>query len=199
MMSTKILLYTHKTYSNGKHPVMMQVIFNRHKKKISLGYHARPKEWNPEKSRFRRSVDNYDEKNTALRRYELLDQKIIDESILPEKPVSLLEFKWKFSGNQTTNTDFFDFCVYNNVRNSLKLFVDGPLCFEDINVTFLNKYESWLASNKYSRNGYVGSTMNQYMRTICSIINKAISRDIIPQYYIRSVINLIPRGILTCI
>ena len=69
--------------------------------------------------------------------------------------------------------------VYLNVKNSLKHFAKGTLNFEDINVTFLNKYEVWLASDKTDREGCSPSTINQYIRTIRAIFNKAISRDII--------------------
>jgi len=82
MVSTKILLYKHKTLSNGRHPIILQAISNRKVKKITLGYDSTEKEWNTEKSRFRRSVDNHEQKNMALRRYELMAQKLIDEAIL---------------------------------------------------------------------------------------------------------------------
>lgn len=195
-MSTKILLYTHKVLSTEKHPVILQVIFNRKRKRISLGYQATPKQWNAQTARFRRSVDNYEQKNMALRRYELMAQKIIDESILSGKPLSLVEFKRKFSGNQTTTADFFEFSkelieemrlsgkignmqVYKNITNSLKAFSKGSLNFEDIDVTFLNKWEVWLIGDKYDRKGVAPSTANQYMRTVSAIFNKAISRDLI--------------------
>jgi len=109
MVSTKILLYKHKILSNGKHPILLQAIANRKVKKISLGYESTEKHWIQEKSGFRRSVDNYEQKNMALRRYELLAQKLIDEAILSGKPLSLVEFKRKFSGTQNSSTDFFEF------------------------------------------------------------------------------------------
>ncbi len=211
MVSTKILLYKHKTLSNGKHPITMQVVFDRKRKNISLGYTATLKEWNPEKARFRRSVDNYETKNMALRRYELLAQKIIDDAILSGKPVSLTEFKRKFTGKQTTSTNFITFCdeliaemrksgkignsgVYSNVRNAVKNFAKGEVNFEEINVTFLNKFEVWLASDKPDRKGCAASTMNQYMRTVCAVFNKAISRDLIAHelYPFRNQFN--PKG-----
>jgi len=211
MMSTKILLYKHKTLSNGKHPVILQVISNRKRIKISLGFQANQKEWNADKTKFKRSVANHDQKNLALKRYELLSQKLIDEAILSGKPLSLVEFKRKFNGEQTTTQDFVEFStelqkemrnggsignsyVYRNVTNSLKDFTKGKFNFEDINVTFLNKYESWLMGNKTDRDGVVGSTANQYMRTISAVFNKAISRDLIAHelYPFRNQFN--PKG-----
>lgn len=211
MVSTKILLYKHKTLSNGKHPITMQVLLNRKRKNITLGYYSTEKEWNPEKARFRRTVDNYDKKNMALRRYELMAQKIIDDAIISGKPVSLTEFKRKLLGKQTTTTNFIDFFdeliadfmtvgkignrdVYRNVRNSVQKFSGGKLNFEDINVTFLNKFEVWLASDKSDRKGCAASTMNIYMRTICAVFNKAISRDLIAHelYPFRNQFN--PKG-----
>jgi integrase len=195
-MSTKILLFKHKTLSNGKHPVILQVISNRKRKKISLGYQATEKEWHEEKSRFRRNVENYEQKNIALRRYELLAQRLIDDAILAGKPLSLVEFKRKFMVDQTSSTNFFEFAeelidemqqsgkignmnVYRNVTNSLKAFADKTLNFEDISVTFLHKWEVWLIGDKRDKKGVAPSTANQYMRTVSAIFNKAISRDII--------------------
>lgn len=210
-MSTKILLFKHKTLSNGNHPIVMQVISNRKRMKISLGYSATLKEWNPEKARFRRSVENYETKNMSLRRYELLAQKIIDDAILSGKPLSQPEFKRKFMGTQTSTTNFIDFCdeliaemlkagkignrgVYKNVRNSIVSFANRKVNFEEINVTFLNKFEVWLSSDKTDRKGCAASTMNQYMRTICAVFNKAISRDLIAHemYPFRNQFN--PKG-----
>lgn len=211
MMSTKLLLYKHKTLSNGKHPVILQVIANRKRKRISVGYQATEKEWNEATARFRRRVDNYEQKNMALRRYELLAQKIIDEAILSGKPLSLVEFKRKFTGDQTTTADFFDFAdelmeemkqsgkignmgVYKNVTNSLRTFADGSINFDEVDVTFLHKWEVWLIGDKRDRKGVAPSTANQYMRTISAIFNKAISRDVIAHelYPFRNQFN--PKG-----
>lgn len=211
MMSTKLLLYKHKTLSNGKHPVILQVIANRKRKRISVGYQATEKEWNEATARFRRRVDNYEQKNMALRRYELLAQKIIDEAILSGKPLSLVEFKRKFTGDQTTTVDFFDFAdelmaemkqsgkignmgVYKNITNSLRTFADGSINFDEIDVTFLHKWEVWLIGDKRDRKGVAPSTANQYMRTTSAIFNKAISRDIIAHelYPFRNQFN--PKG-----
>ena len=211
MVSTKILLYKHKTLSNGRHPIILQAISNRKVKKITLGYDSTEKEWNTEKSRFRRSVDNHEQKNMALRRYELMAQKLIDGAILSGKPLSLIEFKRKFSGTQTSTTDFFEFAdelmaemrqsgkignmqVYKNITNSVKSFADRKINFEDIDVTFLHKWEVWLIGDKRDRKGVAPSTANQYMRTVSAIFNKAISRDLIAHelYPFRNQFN--PKG-----
>ena len=211
MISTKILLYKHKTLSNGKHPIVLQVIANRKTKKISLGYESTLKHWNSEKSRFRRSVENYEQKNLALRRYELLAQRLIDDAIISGKPLSLIEFKKKFIGDQTSSESFFDFAeelmcemkqsgkignmqVYRNVTNSLKTYADKSISFEDIDVTFLHKWEVWLIGEKRDRKGVAPSTANQYMRTVSAIFNKAISRDLIAHelYPFRNQFN--PKG-----
>lgn len=211
MMSTKLLLYKHKTLSNGKHPILLQVIVNRKRKRISVGFQANVNEWNSSKARFKRSVTNYEQKNMALRRFELLAQKIIDEAILSGRPLSLVEFKRKFMGTQTMTVDFFEFSdeliaemhqsgkignkeVYRNITNSLRRYSEGSLNFEDINVAFLCKWEAWLLSDKRDRKGVAASTANQYMRTVSAIFNKAISRDIIAHelYPFRNQFN--PKG-----
>ncbi|MEM1328356.1 MAG: site-specific integrase [Bacteroidota bacterium] len=201
MVSTKILLYKHKTLKNGTHPIVMQVLYNRKRKVVTLGFHAKTSEWSEKKSRFKRTVTDSQVKNSALQRFDLLAQKIVNDSILSGKPFSFTEFQRKFTGKQTESHDFFAFSqelidemlvagkvgnrsVYVNVRNSLKHFVKGTLNFEDINVKFLNKYEVWLASEKYDRDGCGSASISQYMRTIRAIFNKAISREMIqPELY----------------
>jgi len=198
MVSTKIMLYKHKTLSSGKHPIIMQVLYERRKKNISLGYHATLKEWNEKKSCFKRTVDNAETKNMALRRYALVAQKLIDDFILSGKKFSLIEFKNKFTGKQTSNTDVFSFfdelvnefdtagnignkSVYSNVKNSLKSFCQSSLIFNDISVTFLRKYEVWLSSDKSDREGCSPVTIHNYMRTVRAVFNKAISRNLVSQ------------------
>lgn len=211
MISTKVLLYKHKTLSDGKHPVVMQVIHNGKRKNISLGFYSTQNEWNEKKNCYKRTAENAETKNVALIRYMLLAQKIVDESILSGKPVSLTEFKRKFTGKQTTSQDVFSFVaellqemetgghignlnVYRNVKNSLESFTNSSLTFADINVSFLHKYEAWLASEKYDREGCTESTIHLYMRTIRSIFNKAIAREVISQelYPFRNQFN--PKG-----
>lgn len=211
MLSATIKLYKHKTLGNGNHPIILQLIANRKVRKISLGFDASEKEWNSSTCRFRRSVPNYEQKNMALMRYELLAQKLIDEAILSGKPLSIVEFKRKFNGKQTSSTDFIEFAeelmaemrqsgkignmqVYKNITNSVKKFADKKLNFEDIDVTFLHKWEVWLLGDKWDRKGVAPSTANQYMRTISAIFNKAISRDLIAHelYPFRNQFN--PKG-----
>jgi integrase/recombinase XerD len=211
MVSTNIMLYKHKTLSDGKHPILMQVIYNRKRKNISLGFSAKEKEWNSNKARFKAKIENSATKNMALSRFDLLGRKLIDEAILSGKPFSMTEFKRKLLGKQTSSTDFITFCeeliqemitagkignstVYINVKNSIKSFSQGVLNFEDINVTFLHKYEVWLSKDKPDRGGCAPSTMNQYMRTVSAVFNKAISRGIIAHelYPFRNQFN--PKG-----
>lgn len=211
MISTKVLLYKHKTLSDGKHPVILQVIHDGKRKNISLGFYGSENEWNENKNCFKRTAENAETKNLALLRYQLLAQKIVDESILAGKPVSLTEFKRKFTGKQTTSQDVSSFIqelleemqtagqignltVYRNVKNSLESFTNSSLTFADINVSFLHKYEAWLSSDKHDRPGCTHSTIHLYMRTIRSVFNKAIAREIISQelYPFRNQFN--PKG-----
>src|SRR6056297_1716353 len=46
MASAKTLLYKHKTLKNKKHPILIQLIKDRKRRMISLGYSATPGEWN---------------------------------------------------------------------------------------------------------------------------------------------------------
>ena len=51
--------------------------------------------------------------------------------------------------------------------------------FSDINVSFLSKYEVWLAKPKRDKEGCTSVTIYTYIRTIRAVFNKVISRELI--------------------
>ena len=94
----------------------MQVIHNSKRKIISLGFQATFKEWNEDKKRLKRTVDNAEVKNIALRRYELLAQKIIDDAILAGKPIRV------FNNGEMSR----DFTYVGDIVEGIKRVMVGP-------------------------------------------------------------------------
>ncbi|MBK6285710.1 MAG: hypothetical protein IPF54_26310 [Draconibacterium sp.] len=59
MASYKIILFTGKTYKDGKHPIALQVIHNRKRKIITLGLSSKPEDWISGIQRFSNESKNY--------------------------------------------------------------------------------------------------------------------------------------------
>ena len=58
MASIKTVLYTSKTYKDGKHPLVLQIIHNRKIRKIALGHNLFPQEWDAAAQKVVKGVPN---------------------------------------------------------------------------------------------------------------------------------------------
>lgn len=193
MITYKIILYKSKTYSNGRHPVMIQASSNGRIKRASLEFQALPKEWDDEKQRFRKNSSGYQLKNQKLDEVDLLAQSLNIGSVMERKKLTLDEFiqRLKNENKQTKVFDFFDeriaelqksgkagnAFVYTCARNALRNFKeDKDLSFDDIDYRFLKNFETDLRSRDCKNGG-----ISNYMRTIRALFNEAIRRGLADQ------------------
>ena len=188
MATVKIILYKQKKMKDGRHPIMLQITHNSKASRISLKYKCLPKEWDKDKCRFKKNMENHRDKNTVLRGIESKAEKTIDiiekeglvftttlfkglfldvkQEITVYKffEIILEELKVKSSGNYE---------VYRGARNALLRFTKKKmLVFEEINYTFLKKFETHLF-----KNGCTGGGVANYLRTLRALINEAIRRN----------------------
>ena len=66
--SAKILLYTSKTYKDGKHPVLLRIVIDRKPMYFNVGSNLKciPDLWDPAKCEFKKKFPNYQEANRNL-------------------------------------------------------------------------------------------------------------------------------------
>ena len=191
----KTVLYTSKTLTGGKSPVMLRVYVQERVHKISLNLAASKNEWNAKLGRFNRFSTNWEEKNAVLRQKEVLAEKVIQEMVLRNKPFSFDEFKERFEGRKKTLTvhEFLDqFLIelltrgavgnmkkYKQLKSMLLNFHSSKkLVFTDIDYNFLKKFETYL----FSRGSKKGN-VHFYMRTLRTVMNEAIRRDLMDKEY----------------
>ena len=188
----KIMLNPTRTNSDGTRTVSLRLTVNRKRVYYSLGYKAKPKDWNEKKARLNKTYDPdvYQEANRTLHSYYFKALKTIEEIERSKKPLSHASFKRKFFNLHDINIsvlDFFDNYIndlkykgkignadnYRQSRQALARFVnERQIKFEDIDVGFLNSWEKFL-SKTCSGNG-----ISNYMRTLRALFNRAISEDI---------------------
>jgi len=194
--SVKLVLYTHKTLSNGKHPVIFQVIKDRKIKRIGTGYSANKDEWDFENNKpskkhpnqsdletvialkfaeLKKQVYNFDANNkqySAATVVETVKRKKAAYSVLAYFDEVIKQLK---ASNRIGNSE-----VYQTCKNVLSDFNQKKeLSFTQIDVSFLNRFEAACRANEWKE-----SSISAYLRTLRALFNRAISENLItPDVY----------------
>lgn len=195
MASIKILL-RNKQNIEGLYPIVLQIIKNRKSKLISLGMTCLKKDWNSKNSQFKKSNENYTQRNRVLLIHKAKALKIIDEYNLDEIDFTLNQFEDRFRGKKGQNISVSDFWTekisdlnkagrtgnaraYKDVYNSFFKFQKNKnLLFQEITPTLLDKYETYLRGNKNTDGG-----IGVKMREIRALFNDAIKKGIVDEKY----------------
>ena len=114
MASYKIILFTGKTYKDGKHPVALQVIHNRKRKIITLGLSSKPEDWISGIQRFSNESKNYKKNNQTLNFYEERIEQVISDIRKEGKTFSFELFASKFLDKKETMS------LYNMYKTVIK-------------------------------------------------------------------------------
>ena len=195
MASIKILL-RNKPNKEGQYPVVLKIIKDRKIKVITLGISCLEKDWDKANAKFKKSQNNYMQRNRALLKKKEEALKIIDDFFLESIDFTLNQFEAKFRGRKSskvTVSEFWkekisDFIKAGRVGNSkpykdtynsfFKFHNNKNLVFREITPTLLDKYETFLRSNNNS-NGGIGIKM----RTIRALFNYAIKSGVVDDKY----------------
>jgi site-specific recombinase XerD len=185
MASTKLLLFSSKKLKNGEHPVVLRIIKDRKIKYISLGYSTTPPFWR-DGDLLLKDYPNSKKINHVLRKKKADMDDIILDYENDKKSYSLEELEQKFL-RSVKKTTVFSYCeeiidrlmgankvgnsyVYKDLLRTLKKFrKEHDLEFSDISYSFLMKYEE-----DFLKTGVSENSISVYMRTLRSLINKAI-------------------------
>jgi hypothetical protein len=161
MASTKIILYKHKVYTNGEHPISLQLIHNRKRKLFSTGFTASQKEWIEDIQRFSSAAKNYKNRNSAIEHLETKVEKIMTTIRKADKGFTFELFESMYSTNKNTLAvpEFYDLIiseleskekintadVYRTSKNVITAFFNGKsFSFYEVDYNFLKRYETYL-------------------------------------------------------
>lgn len=189
--SIKIVLEG-RAMSDNKHAVYLQVIKNRKRKLINLGFKCQKSHFKDKE--FTKDHPNYKIENELLAEYKAKALKIVRELELDNKDFTLKEFEDRFRGkknNQNYNVEsFYDELVedykksgrmstakaYKDTKVSLLKFFGDNFKFKDITPMALNKYEVFLRQS-----GGTDGGISFRMRNLRAVFNKAIKQELIPE------------------
>ncbi len=187
MSSVKALLYTHKTLSNGEHPILIQIIKDRKRKTISLGHSCSEKLWDFKEGIPKMKHPNFKEISLLIDKKKAEAKTLVLNLEIEKRDYSLDEFgkKFKNKGKKTTVIKFTELLIanflkadnvgnanaYKDAKRELVKFRNGiDFTFSDIDQSFLRKYEQYFRERKLKEN-----SISVYFRSLRSIFNKAIA------------------------
>lgn len=184
----------HKKLSNGKYPIVLSITKNKKTKVISLGIYCEKKQWTGKK--FNRKHPDYIALNQAISEQEQKAEEIVQDFQLNGEEFSLKQFEEKFRGKKKkaiTVRKFWKDEMENLIKagrtgtaevskdtfNSFFTYEKNKqLQFRDLNATKLYEYETFLRQN-----GNQDSGIGIKMRTIRSLFNLAINKDVVDQKF----------------
>lgn len=182
----KVILHKIKTLKDGSHPIVLRITHLQKRKYYSTGEKATEAEW--EKIMDLNSRGKYKKIRDLIIMTEDQAEEVIKE--LKKKDAFTFDaFENSFftERNNTTVFCFFNQLiqryieqnrignadVYRQTLNELKRFrKNKDLSFDDITLSFLNSWETYLAPNNST------NSISIYMRTLRSAYNKAVKEKI---------------------
>ena len=204
MASIKVILYEHKTLSNGSHPILISVIKDRKRKTISIGHSATPAQWNLKQNLPNSKHPNQSKLISRIKRIKTDINDIILEFENKKKPFTSTDVVNEYQ-NKSSDDSFEDYCtklintfkeigkngnavVYQSTLESFKGFSKSKkYLLSDIDYSTVKKYQEYLSKKvniskdekiekKLTPNG-----ISFYLRTLRAIINRAIKDGLIKE------------------
>ena len=193
MASAKILLFIHKKLNDGTYPIVLQVIKDRKRKLLSLGYSSYINQWDEENNKPNKKHPNYKELAVLLQKKLYEANKLIIELDEKGDPYTVEDIIFRLKPN-TSNMTVFKYSEAlikkleksNKIGNSkvyettLKVFKkfrkDTDLTFEQLSYRIIKDFEESLLEREIKIN-----SISVYLRTLRSIYNSAIKHKIVQE------------------
>ena len=180
-VTANIVCYKSKTLANGEHPLMVRICKDGKKKYKSLGVSVNPKHWNFERNTLKPNCPNYEylskliaDKTSELsaeivklksERKEFTASTLIDDSAKRVKPKTVHDLFCEQIQRLADEGRRGYMLSVKQVYNSLISFNKHlDICFSDIDVSFLRRYETWLR-----KHGLAENTIGIRFRTLRAI------------------------------
>lgn len=198
-MSTIKFTLRNKLNADGKHSIVIRLIKDRKSTNISLGKSVKAEDWSFDTQRVKSRNKQHKSLNKFITKYqELLDEYIDDVDLRGVEYsigdlVRVVRSGFRSKKTALSYTDYQQTIIDSNkdtaqsstnvfFKDSLnsikKCFGKEDIDFHEITTAFLFKYEAFMKSN-----GNSDATIGIRMRTLRSVINKAIASGLIPESY----------------
>lgn len=191
----KAVAETYRLTTKGYVPIVLRLVKDRKKKVIRLGILIEKSYWDATKNKIKPNCPNFEyleniitEKLSKYQKQVLEFQSIgrdfslnqlIEAVEKPTKNISISDYLNLVIENLTKENRIGNATHYQALYNSLDRFTKiNQLQFVDIDVPFLNKYETYLRSI-----GNKNNSISIKMRTLKAVYNKAVKDNIVKKDY----------------
>lgn len=190
-----VLAETYRITSKGCIPIVLRVFKDGKKKIVRMGISVHPEHWDATKNKIKSNCPNKEYLDSIitgiLSKYQkqILEfqsigkdyslNQLIEAVDKPLRNISVSEYLERIiqglmKENRVGNATHYQ-ALYNSLEKFSKI---NQLQFVDIDVAFLNKYETHLRGI-----GNKGNTISIKMRTLKAVYNRAVKDNIIKQDY----------------
>lgn len=190
-----VLAETYRITSKGCIPIVLRVFKDGKKKIVRMGISVHPEHWDATKNKIKSNCPNKEYLDSIitgiLSKYQkqILEfqsigkdyslNQLIEAVDKPLRNISVSEYlesiiQGLMKENRVGNATHYQ-ALYNSLEKFSKI---NQLQFVDIDVAFLNKYETHLRGI-----GNKGNTISIKMRTLKAVYNRAVKDNIIKQDY----------------
>lgn len=195
-MSVKLILYKSKTLSNGEHPIMIRIIKERKSKYIATGYSSHKDLWDENSQEPKRNHPHYKELKILVNKMKLETEKLVYNLETESEDLSAYDIQRSIRRKKNHNGSIYAYIdsivermatagqiknasIYKDTKRNIKYFAGKKdVQFSDIDIMFLNKFEEHLKAK-----GKGANTIYLYLRTLRSIMNKAIKELVCSEKY----------------
>jgi integrase len=189
MSSIKVILKKNKQTADGQIPIYLRIIKDRDTRFISLGVKVLESQWDFDAQKVKKSHPNSKRMNAFLAskvaeaESETLDMMIegksMNESSFNElkgkAKIDFYSFAEKYAASFQKKGQIGTYRRALAVINKIKEFNgEGKLEFKDITVSFLKRYEEFMAETKKNK----VNTIQANFKMIRTIMNNAVSEDL---------------------
>ncbi len=186
-MKIAVILYKSKILADGSHPLMVRVSQLKTRKYLSTGLSCPAAWWDFQKNEPRRNHPDRKLLETVLAQKKATYHTKLLELESEQKTISIQQLVQAIEEPKQDNQGLFPFLaevikslversklgrarLYNRLQTSLQEFNGNKqLSFSDIDVPFLNRYESFLY-----KQGLLENSISTYFKVLRALLNKAI-------------------------
>lgn len=185
----------HRPSVNGEIPLSIRLTQNKKRKYIRIGININPQYWDSKKNKLKPNcpdkeyIDNIITENLSKYQKQILEfqsmgkeytiNQLINSTEKPIKNISVSDYLKSIVESLTKENKVGNATHYQALYNCLEKFTKiNQLQFIDIDLPFLNRYETYLRGI-----GNKGNTISIKMRTLRAAYNKAIKEKVVKKDY----------------
>ncbi len=190
MATVTLLLKANKVDEKGEMPLYLRIIKNRKAKFISIGVKVHPDLWDTTNHRVKKKFPNSAQVNAFITKKvadatgtaveletskKYVSSKKIKEAILGKAPVSLIKYMENYLASLLNQGKMGTHDKVNAVLSKLKTYLkNGDISFDEFDITFLKKYETYLSDELGNRINTIHSNLKVFRKIFNDVIREEI-------------------------